>query len=498
MKEKTTIVKSESLILKAYKFRIYPTKAQELRILDHCAKARWFWNYCLGALKKDKADWFDGIVANHMNLVAALPTEEKKIFEEIHCQKTNRKLPKNELKVLWRAEKTFRTKLSKDIKYVPKVYLSKAVEKLQVGEVSLQAKLPSLKEQSSVLKEVSSNTYLWVLDSLKKAMTSCFKSGFGFPKFKNSDSGQSFTDGMSGSGISADLKTSTISLVKIKDIPTIFHNDKFINDLQNKRLHITKATISKNTLGEYYISLSVETDQAYPILLPVSSNNTILLSEIATLHGLVSKSDRNSNSGREDRLEKRLKLLSRSLTRKRDQSSMNIEKYGSLYKKSNYEKARKKRARIEVSLARIREDHYHRVSTSIVADSFTNAYILEEDQWQSTKKTKDIAFGKFLTFLTYKARSMGKTLIYVGLYNLDSFSCGKCGEDIKSLQYSKNSNILKCSCTLKKDLASKEANCRQSESQDSKDTAEVNYTLGENASSQTTSLNQETTNPIVL
>ena len=79
--------------------------------------------------------------------IKKIAAQKKKIFEEIHCQKTNRKLPKNELKVLWRAEKAFRAKLSKDIKYVPKVYLSKAVEKLQVEEVSLQAKLPSLKEQ---------------------------------------------------------------------------------------------------------------------------------------------------------------------------------------------------------------------------------------------------------------------------------------------------------------------------------------------------------------
>lgn len=64
-------------MLKAYKYRIYPTKEQEIFIRQNVGANRWFYNYALDIIKKHYKETNEHISAQYQ-VARNLPALKKK------------------------------------------------------------------------------------------------------------------------------------------------------------------------------------------------------------------------------------------------------------------------------------------------------------------------------------------------------------------------------------------------------------------------------------
>ena len=152
---------------------------------------------------------------------------------------------------------------------------------------------------------------------------------------------------------------------------------------------------------------------------------------------ITSDGDKFSNPKHYARSQKKLAKLQRKLSRKPNGSK-------------NREKARIKVARMHEHIANQRSDMLHKISTQLIRE---NDIICIEDLAVSNmvrnhklaKSISDVAWGKFVRQLTYKADWYGRTLIKVDRFYASSQTCSVCGH--------KN--------TETKNLAVREWNCPQ-------------------------------------
>ena len=255
-----------------------------------------------------------------------------------------------------------------------------------------------------------------------------FESGFGKPKFKSKKSYKdSYTTNNIDNGIR--IQGNKIKLPKIGWIKLKVHR-KIEGTIKN-------ATISKDNIGNYYISLTCQTSKNF-ILGKVNSIVGIDLG----IKDLYTDSNGNKveNPKYHQKSTKKIKKLQKNLSRKRKGSK-------------NYEKARLKLAKTNLKVSNQRKDYLHKVSKQLINDN--QVICLESLSIKDLCKTKnpnfnrasqDAGLGMFISFIVYKANLYGRTIKVVDKYFPSSQICSSCGELHPEMKNLNNRTLVCKSC----------------------------------------------------
>ena len=273
--------------------------------------------------------------------------------------------------------------------------------------------LTELKRQKSWLKVPDKWALGNALKDLDNAYTKFYK-GAGYPKFKKKDDKNSYR---TSSNIRVDN-----SFIKIPKVGLLRYKDRY--KLEDKNiLKIYNATISRDVVGRYYVSISAE------VYIPCfeRTNQNVGIDLGLKDFAIFSNGDRLNNPRVLKHLEDKYRRLSKSFSRKVKGSS-------------NYRKARIRLARFHRYVVNVRKDFLHKLSTNLVKSydiiCIENLNIKGFMKSRLSKSFQDVSLYEFIRQLEYKAMWYGKVISKVGRFYPSSQLCSNCGyknKDVKNL-----------------------------------------------------------------
>ncbi|WP_214836495.1 IS200/IS605 family element RNA-guided endonuclease TnpB [Exiguobacterium sp. s36] len=294
---------------------------------------------------------------------------------------------------------------------------------------SCSKKIPVLKQEFDWLREVDSKSVQTSVKHLAEAFDRFFKKQNERPRFKSKRNPvQSYKTNIQGKSQLPEVSIvgNRLKLPKLKWV-------RFANSKQVEG-RILSATIRRNATGKYFVSLCVEQEIDE---LPKTGSTVgvdVGLKHFAVLSdGTVYQNDRYFRT-----LEKKLAREQRKLSRRQ---LIALNKNIKLSEAKNYQKQKRKVARIHEKIANKRTDFLHKVSTEIVKnhDVIGIETLQVKDMQQDRKFSKaisDVSWSAFFHMLEYKADWYGKTVVKVGKTFASSQLCSSCGHrhrDVKHL-----------------------------------------------------------------
>lgn len=387
-------------MLRAYKFRIYPTADQQ-QYLSRCFGAsRYVWNW---ALKNIKDNY------NHVEImrygwggnIDTMNYEDALTMKFHGCK--DKKLDIFALDV---------TKCSL-------LLTSSGKRKANSLPNALQNE-PGLSDISPWLNDVPNKILRYSLRNLGVAFKNFFKANkngghSGYPANKKLRDNQSIQ--FQGEDVNLDSRTGLLSVTKIKNIEIRLHRS-FTGKIKT-------TTISKTKSGKYYVSFQVDDGLELPLTKPISMDK--VLGVDVGLKSYISTSDGTKIDGLQPLRESeiRLKVLQRRMDRKQKGSK-------------NRDKARIKVARIHEKIANKRVDFQHKLSRQLVDDH--DAIVLESlnikgmvKNHHLAKSISDAGWSEFMRQIKYKADWAGKTVVQIGRWEPSSKTCHSCGYKLDEL-----------------------------------------------------------------
>lgn len=284
-----------------------------------------------------------------------------------------------------------------------------------VNWVSLANQIPHLKAHPDKewLREVSSVALQQSVKALGRAFLNFFSNPkkFKYPRFKKKHNHQSFSLGSNAFSIQGDQFTiakcpGSIKIILSRELPS----------------QPTSVTISVTPSGEYYASFICE---YYPT--PKTGQGTLgvdlgISSYLTASDGTVVPNPKNYT-----KYQRRMRRLQQSLSRKQKGSS-------------NRNKARIRLAKIHQKITNTTQDFLHKLSTTLVSEN--QALGVEGLRISNMVKNHHLArsiqeasWGKFLSYLKYKAReSFNCTLVVMDPFYPSSRLCSCCGYYNKHLK----------------------------------------------------------------
>ncbi|MCQ2815570.1 MAG: IS200/IS605 family element RNA-guided endonuclease TnpB [Bacilli bacterium] len=273
------------------------------------------------------------------------------------------------------------------------------------------------KEQYEFLKEVDS----LALANAQLARETAYKNFFAhrsqFPNFKSKKNDQSYTTNNQGDNVKFSDNNRYITIPKCKRIRIKKHRD-FIGTIKS-------VTVSMTCGCKYYISLLVETNDKVQL----EPSKDILGIDLGIKSFLVDSNGKTyKNPKYFAKLEKRLSIEQRKLSHMQKGSK-------------NRNKQRIKVANIHAKINNQRNDFLHKLSTKLIRENQVIAVeTLDVKNMEQNKlvakSVVDASFSRFLTYLDYKAKWHGRTIIKVDKYYASSQTCSNCGfknEKVKNL-----------------------------------------------------------------
>ena len=325
-------------MLKAYKYRMYPNKEQEVMLFKHIDACRFVYNWGL---------------------------ENK-----IHSYKSDGK---------------------------------------SVTRFALNGMITDLKSECVWLKDVNSQSLQGATLNVENAFTNFFRKKSRFPRFKSRKNPvQSFSVPQ---WYNVDFETNKIRLPKIGWIKTKLHR-------RYEGVGKT-ATISINSIGQFFISILVDDKQEQPVKQQFDENTTVGIDVGIKDFAVLSNGEKICNPKHLKQSLFQMKVLQRRLSRKQRGSN-------------NRNKAKKAVAKIHMKVHNQREDFQHKLSSRLVCEN--QAIALETLDIKSMLKNHylsqhiaDASWGSFVSKLEYKAAFYGKTILRIGQFEPSTKICNKCG-----------------------------------------------------------------------
>ena len=271
------------------------------------------------------------------------------------------------------------------------------------------------KKEFPWLKEVDSLALANVQLNLQTAYKNFFRSGFGFPKFKKKNHGQSYkTNNQKGS---VALENGHIKLPKIGWVRVKAHH--------HVKGAIKNATISMTSTGKYFVSILCETE-----ITPLPKTNSSVGIDLGISDfAILSTGEKIGNSRFLNQLSKKLAKEQKTLSRK----ALVAKKAGrKLSDSKNYQKQRMKVAKIHEKIANQRKDFLHKLSTNLVK---SHDIICIEDLSSKNlmknhtlaKSIGDVSWSAFARMLEYKTNWYDKKVSKISRWYPSSQICSDCG-----------------------------------------------------------------------
>ncbi|MCC5893323.1 IS200/IS605 family element RNA-guided endonuclease TnpB [Exiguobacterium sp.] len=293
---------------------------------------------------------------------------------------------------------------------------------------SCSKEIPLLKQQFDWLKEVDSTSVQNSVKHLVEAYDRFFKKQNERPRFKSKRNPvQSYTTNVQGK-----CQLPEVSIVgnKLK-LPKL----KWVRFANSRRVEgrILNATIRRNASGKYFVSLCVEQEIDE---LP-KTGSTIGVDVGLRRFAVLSDGTEHLDDHDFRTLEKRLAREQRKLSRRR---LIALGKNIKLSEAKNYQKQKRKVARIHEKIANKRTDFLHKVSTEIVKnhDVIGIETLQVKDMQQDRRLSRAISaagWSEFFRMLAYKADWYGKTVVKVGRTFASSQLCSGCGHRHKDVKH---------------------------------------------------------------
>ena len=388
------------LMMRAYKFRIYPTNEQQ-EFLSRCFGAsRYVWNWALKNIK-DNYNHVEMMRYGWGGNIDTMNYEDALTMKFHGCK--DKKLDIFALDV---------TKCSL-------LLTSSGKRKANSLPNALQHE-PGLSDISPWLNDVPNKILRYSLRNLGVAFKNFFKANkngghSGYPANKKLRDNQSIQ--FQGEDVNLDSRTGLLSVTKIKNIEIRLHRS-FTGKIKT-------TTISKTKSGKYYVSFQVDDGMELPLTKSISMDKVLgidvgLNSYIATSNG--EKID-GLKPLRES--EKRMVVVQKRFSRKQKGSK-------------NSGKVRIRLARIHEKIANQRLDFQHKLSHQLINDN--DAIVLESLNITGmlknhclAKSISDAAWSEFMRQLKYKAAWAGKTVVEIGQWEPSSKTCHSCGYKLDEL-----------------------------------------------------------------
>lgn len=266
--------------------------------------------------------------------------------------------------------------------------------------------MTEMKKQNeyAFLKEVSHTALQQSIINLIKAYRNFFNRLGKFPRFKNKDDKQSYR--LTGNMCVFGIRDGGLYLAKMPGLVKI---------RQSRPLPTvpTSITVSLNKSGQYHVSFVCEINN-----ITLSSNKSIGIDLGIKDFCITSSGVKYDNPRCLVTSEHKLAKLQRRLSRKQKGSN-------------NRNKARLKVARLHQHIVNQRNDFLHKLSTKLIRE---NQVICLEDlnakgmmrNRRLAKHIADVSWGKFCSFLMYKAERYQRQLMIMNTFTPSTQTCSAC------------------------------------------------------------------------